>query len=63
MDETKEDNLGDLKILKDEIIEKVAEKILTQDKSISVIDKNNKIVGSIDPNKIIRTVFGLRKTE
>lgn len=63
MDETKEDNLGDLKILKDEIIEKVAEKILTQDKSISVIDKNNKIVGSIDPNKIIRTVFGSRKTE
>jgi glycine betaine/proline transport system ATP-binding protein len=63
MDETKEDNLGDLKILKDEIIEKVAEKILTQDKSISVIDKNNRIVGSIDPNKIIRTVFGSRKTE
>jgi len=63
MDETKKDNLGDLKILKDEIIEKVAEKILTQDKSISVIDKNNKIVGSIDPNKIIRTVFGSRKTE
>ena len=63
MDETKEDNLGDLKILKDEIIERVAEKILTQDKSISVIDKNNKIVGSIDPNKIIRTVFGSRKTE
>jgi len=63
MDETKEDNLGDLKILKDEIIEKVAEKILIQDKSISVIDKNNRIVGSIDPNKIIRTVFGSRKTE
>ena len=41
----------------------MAEKILTQDKSISVIDKNNKIVGSIDPNKIIRTVFGSRKTE
>ena len=63
MDEMKEDNIGDLKILKDEIIERVAEKILTQDKSISVIDKNNKIVGSIDPNKIIRTVFGSRKTE
>ena len=63
MDEMIEDNIGDLKILKDEIIERVAEKILTQDKSISVIDKNNKIVGSIDPNKIIRTVFGSRKTE
>ena len=55
------DNLGDLKVLKDEIIENVAEKILTQEKSVAVVDSNNKIVGSINPNKIINTVFGGRK--
>jgi glycine betaine/proline transport system ATP-binding protein len=63
MDEIKHDDLSDLKISKDEIIEKVAEKILTQEKSAAVIDKNNNIVGSINPNKIIQTVFGARKTE
>jgi len=60
MDKSK-DNLGDLKVSKDEIIEDVAEKILTQDKVVAVIDKNNEIIGSIDPTKIINTVFGGRK--
>ena len=50
-----------MKVLKDEIIENVAEKILTQEKSISVTDKNNKIVGTVHPSKIIHTVFGGRK--
>ena len=49
------------KELKDEIIENVAEKILSQEKSISVTDKNNKIVGTVHPSKIIHTVFGGRK--
>ena len=40
---------------------KVAEKILSQDKSVGVIDKNNKIVGTVHPSKIIHTVFGGRK--
>ena len=61
MDTSTKDNLGDLKVLKDEIIENVAEKILTQEKSVAVIDNNNKIVGSINPTKIINTVFGGRK--
>ena len=60
MDETTSD-VGDLKVSKDEIIENVAEKILTQEKSVAVIDNNNKIVGSINPTKIINTVFGGRK--
>ena len=60
MDKTK-DNLGDLKVSKDEIIENVAEKILTQEKSVAVVDSNNKIIGSINPAKIINTVFGGRK--
>ena len=61
MDLSASDNLGELKVLKDEVIENVAEKILTQEKSVAVIDNNNKIVGSINPTKIINTVFGGRK--
>ena len=61
MDSSDGNNLGDLKVLKDEIIENVAEKILTQEKTVGVIDKNNKIIGSINPTKIINTVFGGRK--
>ena len=59
--EVSKDNLGDLKVSKDEIIENVAEKILAQEKSVAVVDNNNKIVGSINPTKIINTVFGGRK--
>ena len=59
--ELSKDNLSDLKVSKDEIIENVAERILTQEKSVAVIDNNNKIVGSINPTKIINTVFGGRK--
>ena len=39
------ENLSDLKVSKDAIIETVAEKILSQDKSVTVIDENKKIVG------------------
>ena len=55
-------NLGDLKVSKNETIENVAEKILTQEKSVAVIDEKNKIIGSINPTKIINTVFGGRKS-
>ena len=61
MDETTSSDIGDLKVSKDEIIENVAEKILSQEKSVGVIDKNNKIVGTVHPSKIIHTVFGGRK--
>ena len=59
MDAPITENLGELKVSKDEIIENVARKILTQQKNVSVIDSENKIVGSINPAKIINTVFGL----
>ena len=55
------EQLSDLKVSKDALIETVAEKILTQEKSVGVIDKNNQIVGSINPSKIIHTVFGGEK--
>ena len=61
MDTSVTDNLSDFKISKDEIIENVAEKILTQEKSVAVVDSNNKVVGSINSTKIINTVFGGRK--
>jgi glycine betaine/proline transport system ATP-binding protein len=56
-------NLSDLKVSKNEIIENVAEKILTQEKSVAVIDENNQIVGTLHPTKIIHTVFGGRKNK
>jgi glycine betaine/proline transport system ATP-binding protein len=55
------ENFSDLKVSKNEIIENVAEKILTQEKSVGVTDENNKIVGIVHPSKIIHTVFGGRK--
>ena len=60
MDSSK-DNLGNLKVLKDEVIENVAEKILTQERPVAVIDNNKNVIGSINPAKIINTVFGGRK--
>jgi len=59
MSDTK--NLSDLKVSKDAIIETVAEKILGQEKPVSVIDSNNKVVGVVKPSKVIHTVFGGRK--
>ena len=61
MDQSTSDNLGDLRVSKDDVIENVAEKILTQEKTVGVIDQNNKIIGYINPTKIINTVFGGRK--
>ena len=45
--DTSKDNLGDLKVSQNEIIENVAEKILTQEKIVAVVDNNNEIIGSI----------------
>ena len=61
MDAATSDNIGDLKVSKDEIIENVAEKILTQEKTVIVTDDTKNVVGSINPTKIINTVFGGRK--
>ena len=61
MEKPNNENLSDLKVSKDEIIENVAEKILTQEKSVAVTDESNKIVGTVRPSKIIHTVFGGRR--
>jgi len=54
-------NLSDLKVSKDVIIETVAEKILSQEKPVTVIDSNKKVVGIVKPSKVIHTVFGGKK--
>ena len=51
-------NLSDFKVLKDAILETVAEKILEQDKSVPVVDSNQNVVGIIKPSKVIHVVFG-----
>jgi len=61
MEKPNNDNLSDLKVSKNEIIEDVAEKILSQEKSVCVTDENNKTVGTVHPSKIIHTVFRGRK--
>ncbi len=61
MDKQNTDNLGSIKVSKNDIIEDVAEKILTQESIVGVTDENNKIIGSIKPSKIIDTVFGGKK--
>jgi len=58
MNKPTNENLGTLKVSKNSIIEDVAEKILTQEKSVVVIDENDQVVGTIHPSKIINTVFG-----
>ena len=63
MDASTNENVGDLKVSKDDIIENVAEKILTQEKIVGVVDSENRIVGSIKPSKIIDTVFGGRRND
>jgi len=54
----KSETLSDLKISKDAIIETVAEKILSQEKPVAVIDSNNKVVGTLYPSKVIHVLFG-----
>jgi len=54
-------NLSDLKVSKDAIIETVAEKILSQEKSVAVIDSNKKVIGIVKPSKVVHTVFGGKK--
>ena len=49
---------GDLAISKSDIIETVAEKILNSKNIIKVIDQNNNEVGSINPSKVIKVLFG-----
>tara|TARA_B100000965_G_scaffold400350_1_gene422096 strand:+ start:96 stop:1109 length:1014 start_codon:yes stop_codon:yes gene_type:complete len=58
MDPIDKNASGDLAISQSDIIETVAEKILNSKDIIKVIDQNNKEVGSINPSKVIKVLFG-----
>ena len=56
------DSKASISISKDDLIEKVAEKILSCDTAVNVVDpKNNNVVGSIDAQKIIKAIFSENK--
>ncbi|MGY8792901.1 MAG: quaternary amine ABC transporter ATP-binding protein [Alphaproteobacteria bacterium] len=59
MDPSDGNNSNSLKVSKDAIIETVAESILNSKEPISVIDpKNNQVVGTLHPSKVIKVLFG-----
>ena len=56
----KTEKLSKQKVLQTEIIEKVAEQVLKDDKPISVVDKKNKLVGVLHRKNVLNTLFGKR---
>ena len=50
--------LGPLQVLKDVIIQTVAEAVLTEQKHVAVVNETGDIVGSIHASKIIHMLFG-----
>jgi len=52
------EELSSLKVSKDAIIETVAEAVLNEDKAVAVVDKNDKIVGTLHNSKVIHMLFG-----
>ena len=59
MDPVDSSIINNEKISKNDLIEKVAETILNSKVSLNVIDpNNNKIVGSLNPSKVIKVLFG-----
>ena len=51
---------SNIEVSKDAIIETLAESILNSKEILKVVDvnKNNEIVGSLDPAKVIKVLFG-----
>ena len=58
MDTYDSNNSSDIKVSKDAIIETLAESILNGKEILTVVDKNNEIVGSLNPSKVIKVIFG-----
>ena len=58
MDTYDSNNSSDKKVSKDAIIETLAESILNSKEILTVVDKNNEIVGSLNPSKVIKVIFG-----
>ena len=58
MDASDPNAFGEIAVKKDDIIETVAEKILYSKEIIKVVDEKNSVVGSINPSKVIKVLFG-----
>ena len=60
MDPINSNASSNIEISKDAIIETLAESILNSKEILKVVDanKNNEIVGSLDPSKVIKVLFG-----
>ena len=58
MDSSDPNASGEIAVKKDDIIETVAEKILNSKETIKVVDEKNSVVGSINPSKVIKVLFG-----
>ena len=58
MDAASPNASGENAINKDDIIETVAEKILNSKEIITVVDNQKNVVGSINPSKVIKVLFG-----
>ena len=58
MDASDPNASGEIAVKKDDIIETVAEKILNSKETIKVVDEKNSVVGSINPSKVIKVLFG-----
>ena len=58
MDASDPNAFGEIAVKKDDIIESVAEKILNSKEIIKVVDEKNSVVGSINPSKVIKVLFG-----
>ena len=58
MDDSDPNAYGEISVKKDDIIETVAEKILNSKEIIKVVDEKNSVVGSINPSKVIKVLFG-----
>ena len=58
MDTYDSNNSSSTKVSKDAIIETLAESILNSKEILTVVDNNNEIVGSLNPTKVIKVIFG-----
>ena len=52
------EEVSELKVQKDAIIETVAEAVLMERKPVTVLDKNDNVVGTLHASRVINVLFG-----
>ena len=57
------EDLSKLRVSKDAIIETVAEAVLSEQKPVTVVDENDKVVGTLHYSKVIHVLFGETKQQ